>query len=95
MSLEILDPTHEGDSGSFALASRLSVLCARGTTVGIISNGKRNTIPFFDSFEDELKTTYGVAEVVRTIKSNYSAPADAHLVEEAENWDAVVAGIGD
>ena len=51
MSLEILDPTHEGDSGSFALASRLSVL--EGTTVGIISNGKKNTIPFFDSFEDE------------------------------------------
>ena len=93
MSLEILDPTHEGDSGSFALASRLSVL--EVTTVGIISNGKKNTIPFFDSFEDELKTTYGVAKVVRTIKSNYSAPADAHLVEEAENWDAVVAGIGD
>ena len=45
MSLEILDPTHEGDSGSFALASRLSAL--DGATVGIISNGKKNTIPFF------------------------------------------------
>ena len=43
MSLEILDPTHEGDSGSFALASRLSAL--DGATVGIISNGKKNTIP--------------------------------------------------
>ena len=93
MSLEILDPTHEGDSGSFALASRLSAL--DGATVGIISNGKKNTIPFFIAFEDELRTKFGVAEVVRTVKSNYSAPADAHLVEEAENWDAVIAGIGD
>ena len=93
MTLEILDPTHEGDTGNFAFASRLSVL--EGSTVGIISNGKKNTIPFFDAFEDELKKTYSVAQVVRTIKSNYSAPADAHIVEEAENWDAVIAGIGD
>ena len=93
MSLEILDPTHEGDSGSFALASRLSAL--DGATVGIISNGKKNTIPFFNAFEDELRTKFGVAEVVRTVKSNYSAPADAHLVEEAQKWDAVIAGIGD
>jgi hypothetical protein len=93
MTLQILDPTHEGAVGGFALASRLSAL--EGATVGIISNGKKNTIPFFDAFEDELKSHYGVAEVVRRIKSNYSAPADPHIVEEAENWDAVVAGIGD
>ncbi|MDD9906999.1 MAG: hypothetical protein OXT06_25775 [Rhodospirillaceae bacterium] len=91
--MEILDPTHEADAGGFALASRLSAL--QGATVGIISNGKKNTIPFFDAFESELKETYGVAEVVRRTKSNYSAPADAHLVEEAQGWDAVVAGIGD
>ena len=63
--------------------------------VGIISNGKKNTIPFFDAFADALKSEYGVAEVVQRIKSNYSAPADAHIVEEARGWDAVVAGIGD
>ena len=93
MSFEILDPTHEGDSASFALASRLSAL--EGTTLGIISNGKKNTIPFFNSFEDELLTKYGVAKVIQTVKSNYSAPADSHLVKEAENWDAVIAGSGD
>ena len=78
---------------SFALASRLSAL--EGATLGIISNGKKNTIPFFNSFEDELLTKYGVAKVIQTVKSNYSAPADSHLVKEAENWDAVIAGIGD
>ena len=91
--MEILDPTHEADAGGFALASRMSAL--DGATVGIISNGKKNTIPFFDAFEDELRSKYGVAEVVRRTKSNYSAPADAHLVDEAEGWDAVIAGIGD
>lgn len=93
MSLEILDPTHETGSAGFALASRLTVL--EGATVGIISNGKKNTIPFFDAFEKELRDNYGVADVVRRIKSNYSAPADDHIVEEAETWDVVVAGIGD
>ena len=93
MTLKILDPTHEGNTSEVVLASRLSAL--KGATVGIISNGKRNTIPFFDAFEDEMKRTYGVAKVVRCIKSNYSAPADRHIVEEAENWDAVVTGIGD
>ncbi len=91
--MEILDPTHEADVSGFALASRLSAL--QGATVGIISNGKKNTVPFFDSFENELKEKFGVAEVVRRTKSNYSAPADAHLVDEAEGWDAVIAGIGD
>ena len=91
--MEILDPTHEADVSGFALASRLSAL--QGATVGIISNGKKNTVPFFDSFENELKEKFGVAEVVRRTKSNYSAPADAHLVDEAKGWDAVIAGIGD
>jgi len=91
--MEILDPTHEADVGGFALASRLSAL--QGAKVGIISNGKKSTIPFFDAFENELKEKFGVAEVVRRTKSNYSAPADAHLVEEAQDWDALIAGIGD
>jgi len=26
---------------------------------------------------------------------NYSAPADAHIVAEIKNWDAVISGIGD
>ena len=64
------------------MASRLSAL--QGATVGIISNGKKNTIPFFDAFETALKEEHGVAEVVRRTKSNYSAPADPHLVDEAE-----------
>jgi hypothetical protein len=33
--------------------------------------------------------------VVRRRKSNYSAPADAHIVDELRRWQAVVTGIGD
>jgi len=93
MKIEVLDPTHESDASAFARAPRLSAL--QGATVGIISNGKHNTVPFFDAYEKELRDVYGVAKVVQRIKSNYSAPADLAIVDEAKNWDIVVAGIGD
>ena len=93
MSFEILDPTHEGDAQEFKPAPRLKTL--EGMTVGVISNGKRSTKPFFDAMEKELKETYGVAQVVRRIKSNYSAPAEADILQEAKQWDALIAGIGE
>ena len=39
-----------------------------------------------------LREEYGVAKVVSRTKSNYSAPADAHIVAEIRNWDAVDLG---
>ena len=93
MTIEILDPTHEGESPEFAPASRLPSL--DGATIGIISNGKKGTKPFFDALAQELVGTYGVATVVRRTKSNYSAPADAEFMDEAKQWHALVAGVGD
>jgi hypothetical protein len=92
MSMEILDPTHEARAPDFRPAARLPSLAGR--TVGIISNGKRGTRPFFDAVERELTEGHG-AIVVRRVKSNYSAPADPHILEEARGWDALIAGIGD
>ena len=91
--MEILDPTHEGESPDFAPASRLQSL--DGATIGVISNGKIGTKPFFDALEREFIDKYGVATVVRRTKSNYSAPADAEILEEAKQWHALVAGVGD
>ena len=93
MTMEILDPTHEGVSPDFAPASRLQSL--HGATIGVISNGKKGSKPFFDAFEKEFVENYGVATVVRRTKSNYSAPADAEIIEEAKRWHALVAGVGD
>ena len=93
MTIEILDPTHEGEKPNFAPASRLPSL--DGATIGIISNGKKGTKPFFDALAQELVGTYGVATIVRRTKSNYSAPAEPDLLREAETWQALVAGIGD
>ena len=93
MSIEFLDPTHEAAAAEFAAPRRLATLA--GATVGIVSNGKYGTKPFFDAFERELVERHGVAKVVRRTKSNYSAPADAEIMAEARAWDALIAGIGD
>ena len=93
MAIEFLDPTHESGAAAFAPAKRLATL--KGATLGIVSNGKKGTKPFFDAFERELRERYGVAKVVRATKSNYSAPAEAAIMTEAERWNALVSGIGD
>ena len=91
--MQILDPTHERSSPDFVPASRLQSL--EGTTIGIISNGKKSTKPFFDALERNLIEMFNVAAVVRRTKSNYSAPADAFIFEEAKQWHALIAGVGD
>jgi len=75
------------------LAPRLDTL--EGKTIGFISNGKEGTKGFFAHLDRLLREEHGVANVVMRTKSNYSAPADAHIVAEIRNWDAVISGIGD
>ncbi len=93
MTIRVLDPTNEAKPPLGALAPRLATLA--GTTVGFISNGKEGTKGFFAHLERQLREEHGVAEVVVRIKSNYSAPADPHIVAEIPRWSAVVTGIGD
>ncbi len=93
MALEILDPTHEGSSAAFTAAARLGTL--EGARIALLSNGKRGTIAFFDAFARELVDNHGVAEVARLTKSNYSAPAEPGLLDDAQRWNALVAGVGD
>jgi hypothetical protein len=93
MSFEVLDPTYGDGADDFSPAPRLATLA--GTTVGIVSNGKHGTGPFFDALERELRERHGVADVVRVVKPNYSAPAGDEIIDEARRWHALVAGIGD
>jgi hypothetical protein len=93
MGIEILDPGHESAGAPFAPAPRLASL--EGKTLAIVSNGKKGTKPFFDALERELKGRYRVAEVVRLVKSNYSAPAEPPLLRDSARWHAIVSGIGD
>lgn len=93
MAIRVLDPTNEARLEAAALAPRL--LDLRGKRIGIISNGKEGAKGYFRHLETMMKSELGAAEVVTRIKSNYSAPADAHIVAEIRQWDAVVSGIGD
>jgi hypothetical protein len=67
----------------------------RGKTVGFISNGKVGTRGYFAELERMLRDDLGVADVVWRTKSNYSAPAEADIVDEISKWQAVVTGVGD
>ena len=93
MVLQVLDPTNEVAPVVGRLAPRVASLA--GKTVGFISNGKEGTTGFFAHLDRMLREDLGVAEVIRRVKSNYSAPADPDLVDELRRWQAVVTGIGD
>ena len=91
--MKVLDPTFGGDPSDFSLANRLDTL--NGTVVGIISNGKQGTAPFFTALQRELTEHCGVSQVVQVTKANYSAPAEQEIFDSAPRWNALIAGIGD
>jgi hypothetical protein len=93
MTLRVLDPTNEANPAGGQPAPRPASL--RGKTVGFISNGKEGTKGYFAHLERLLRAELGVADVVWRTKSNYSAPADADIVDEIKRWHAVVTGVGD
>ena len=93
MAFQVLDPTNEAAPPAGLLAPRPGSLC--GKTVGFISNGKEGTKGYFAHLDRMLRESFGVAQVVSRVKSNYSAPADGYIVTEIANWDAVITGIGD
>ena len=93
MIFRVLDPTNEMTKASGRPAARPSSL--EGKTIGFISNGKEGTKGYFEQLERMLRAEFGIAHVAWRTKSNYSAPADAHIIDEIPKWDAVVAGVGD
>ena len=91
--MKVLDPTNEMKATGVVLSPRLASL--EGLTVGIITNAKEGTRGYFTHLECILREELGAADVVWREKSNYSAPMDAHIVQELTNWHAVFAGVGD
>ena len=91
--IRVLDPTNEMKAAGMAAAPRPVSLA--GKTVGFISNGKEGTKAYFAHLDRMLRDELGVAHVEWRTKSNYSAPADRHIVDEIARWQAVVTGVGD
>ncbi len=93
MSFQVLDPTNETAPPLGRPAARAVTLASK--TIGFISNGKEGTRPFFAHLDRLMREEFRVGNVVFRVKSNFSAPADPHIVDEIRGWDAVVSGIGD
>jgi hypothetical protein len=93
MTLHVFDPTNERTAVGGKPAARPATLA--GKTIGFISNGKEGTQGYFAHLDRMLREEFGVAATVFRRKSNYSAPADARIVDEIKNWQAVVTGVGD
>lgn len=91
--MQFLDPSHEGDALHFATAPRLQTL--QGAKVALISNGKEGTRNFFSILGRQLQQRHGVASVVSLTKGNYSAPAEAEIMQQAANADVIITGVGD
>jgi hypothetical protein len=91
--MKVLDPTNEMRAMGVALAPRLASF--EGKTIAIITNAKEGTKGYFTHLERMLREDMGAAHVVWREKSNYSAPMDAHIVQELTNWHAVFTGVGD
>ena len=89
----VLDPTNETKAAGGQSAMRPITL--QGKTVGFISNGKEGTKGYFAELERQFRDVFGVADVVWRTKLNFSAPANASIVDEIKAWQAVVAGVGD
>ena len=90
--MKVLDPTNEMKATGVVLSPRL--VSFEGITVGIITNAKEGTKGYFTHLERLLREE-GATDVVWREKSNYSAPMDAHIVQELTNWHAVFTGVGD
>ena len=93
MTIRVLNPTSESTVVALEPAPRLQSL--EGKTVGLISNGKEGTAGFFAHVDRLLRERYGVAKVILRTKSNYSAPAEDEIIDEARNWDLAITGLGD
>jgi len=93
VTFEVLDPTYDESGEPFEQSPRLASL--KGTTIGVVSNGKQGTGRFFDAFADRLTSAHGVDRVERVVKPNYSAPAGDEIMDATSTWNALVSGIGD
>ena len=93
MTIRVLNPTSESVVATLNPAPRLTSL--EGKTVGLISNGKEGTAGFFAHVDRLLRERYKVAKVILRTKSNYSAPAENEIIDDANNWDLAITGLGD
>ena len=93
MSLTVLNPTYDVEAQPLRLAPPVASL--EGALVGVVDNGKVNADRLFELVGTLLRERYGVRELLRRRKHDFSRPAPAALLAELSACDAVLTGIGD
>jgi hypothetical protein len=78
MSIRVLDPTVETAPAKAGATTRLTSLAGR--TIGLLDNGKINVRALLDHMERMLRSQYGVHNVVRLRKPDFSRPAPAPVL---------------
>ena len=93
MRIRVLDPTEETAPAKVGATTRLTSLAGR--TIALLDNGKVNVRPFLDHLERMLRAQYGVRDVVRLRKPDFSRPAPAPVLAAMQGCDAVISAVGD
>ncbi|MBI2872658.1 MAG: hypothetical protein HYY00_05660 [Chloroflexi bacterium] len=91
----LLDPSAEDEIEQLRLAPRLASL--KGTVIGLVDNGKRNSDVFLETVGRLLMDQYGVKMAVPARKAKgANSPAASELLDSmAGGCDAVVHAIAD
>lgn len=90
----LFDPTDKVERAPKVFAPRLDTLA--GKTVGLLDISKSKGVFFLDRVEEVLREKYGVADVLRRMKSTVTRPAPAPIKAElTEKCDAVIEALSD
>src|SRR5262245_65693353 len=93
MSVRVLDPTVDTSPAKAGATTKLTSLAGR--TIGLLDNGKINVRPLLDHMERMLRSQYGVHDVVRLRKLDFSRPVPAAVLTAMRGCDAVISAVGD
>lgn len=90
----LVPPTGWGSTTTQGAAKRLDTI--DGITLGLLSNGKANSVELLDRVADELAAHLGIGRIIRHTKPHPSLPAsDEVMTMFAEQAHAVLMAVGD
>ena len=92
--IRVLDPTIDANSQNSLLAIRPESL--NGLTVGLLANGKKNSVEILQYVYEILKDDHGLGAVIEDNKGNASRPCPPDLLEKLANQcDVIITASGD
>ncbi|MDC0035417.1 hypothetical protein OAJ44_03540 [Chloroflexi bacterium] len=92
--IKVLDPTIKAKSQGALLADRPESL--NGLTVGLLANGKKNSVELLQYVYEIIKTKHGLGAVIEDDKGNASRPCPPDLLERLANQcDVIITASGD